>query len=136
MLQLPQGHQHEHHHGLHHVLSCSQPVWWCPLLIKEDRSAVGHAQCVATFGIIYFYFFMADLLYLQVELTTTALENTQTAAGRSLAREVAGKYLRNVAKSFANTGAIFEKYNCEEEGKPGSGGEYDVQVGVLFSETI
>ena len=48
--------------------------------------------------------------------------------GRSLAREVAGKYLKNVVKSFANTGAIFEKYNCEEEGKPGGGGEYDVQV--------
>ena len=58
----------------------------------------------------------------------TALENTHTAMGRSLAREVAGKYLKNVVKSFANTGAIFEKYNCEEEGKPGGGGEYDVQV--------
>jgi len=79
---------------------------------------------------------MADLLYLQVELTTTALENTQTAAGRSLAREVAGRYLRNVATSFTNTGAIFEKYNCEEEGKPGGGGEYDVQEGFGWTNGV
>jgi len=71
-----------------------------------------------------------------VELTTTALENTQTDTGRNLAREVAGKYLRNVAKSFANTGAIFEKYNCEEEGKPGSGGEYDVQEGFGWTNGV
>ena len=61
-------------------------------------------------------------------MTVTALENTNTEKGRQLARGLAEKYLRNVAKSFSNTGAIFEKYNCEEEGKPGGGGEYDVQV--------
>eukprot|EP00090_Calanus_glacialis_P007349 TRINITY_DN15795_c0_g1_i1.p1 TRINITY_DN15795_c0_g1~~TRINITY_DN15795_c0_g1_i1.p1 ORF type:complete len:576 (-),score=166.82 TRINITY_DN15795_c0_g1_i1:129-1856(-) len=71
-----------------------------------------------------------------VELTVTALENTHTAMGRSLAREVAGKYLKNVVKSFANTGAIFEKYNCEEEGKPGGGGEYDVQEGFGWTNGV
>ena len=65
-------------------------------------------------------------------MTVTALENTNTEKGRQLARGLAEKYLRNVAKSFSNTGAIFEKYNCEEEGKPGGGGEYDVQV--IFAE--
>ena len=69
-------------------------------------------------------------------MTVTALENTQTTTGRQLARELAGKYLRNVYKSFANTGAIFEKYNCEEEGKPGGGGEYDVQVGVCYEYSL
>eukprot|EP00092_Neocalanus_flemingeri_P028461 GFUD01030905.1.p1 GENE.GFUD01030905.1~~GFUD01030905.1.p1 ORF type:complete len:578 (+),score=170.64 GFUD01030905.1:384-2117(+) len=71
-----------------------------------------------------------------VEMTVTALENTQTTSGRQLAKEVAGKYLRNVYKSFANTGAIFEKYNCEEEGKPGGGGEYDVQEGFGWTNGV
>jgi len=71
-----------------------------------------------------------------VEMTVTALDNTQTIAGRQMAREVAGKYLRNVYKSFANTGAIFEKYNCEEEGKPGEGGEYDVQEGFGWTNGV
>jgi len=71
-----------------------------------------------------------------VELTVTALENTHTAMGRSLAREVAGKFLKNVAKSFTNTGAIFEKYNCDEEGKPGGGGEYDVQEGFGWTNGV
>jgi len=71
-----------------------------------------------------------------VEMTVTALENTNTDRGRQLARELAGKYLRNVAKSFANTGAIFEKYNCEEEGKPGGGGEYDVQEGFGWTNGV
>jgi len=71
-----------------------------------------------------------------VELTVTALEHTHTAVGRSMAREVAGKYLNNVFKSFANTGAIFEKYNCEEEGKPGGGGEYDVQEGFGWTNGV
>ena len=58
----------------------------------------------------------------------TALENSDTDEGKKLAQEIAEKYLRNVQISFENTGAIYEKYNCEQQGLAGGGGEYAVQV--------
>jgi len=71
-----------------------------------------------------------------VEITVTALENSDTDEGKKLAQEIAEKYLRNVQISFENTGAIYEKYNCEQQGSAGGGGEYAVQEGFGWTNGV
>lgn len=71
-----------------------------------------------------------------VELTVTALENTETDLGRKLAEQVAHKFLNNVLNSYSASGNIYEKYNCSQTGKPGGGGEYDVQEGFGWTNGV
>ena len=80
-------------------------------------------------------------------MQVVSLEKTNTSAGRSLARQIANNFLNNVLRSIQysdaatfgdngmldcrseeRSGNIYEKYNCTGAGRPGGGGEYDVQV--------
>ena len=42
----------------------------------------------------------------------------------------------NVYSSWLSSGAIWEKYSCEEEGQPGGGGEYHVQTGFGWTNGV
>ena len=73
-----------------------------------------------------------------VEIVITALENVEnisknTGAG-DLAIDLAQKFVQNVYHTLQNTGAIFEKYNCN--GAAGEGGEYDVQEGFGWTNGV
>jgi len=72
-----------------------------------------------------------------VEMVVTALENSNTTEGRDHARTVSEMFVRNVHRSWSSSGAIFEKYNCEESGGgAGAGGEYDVQEGFGWTNGV
>ncbi|PSC73401.1 putative trehalase [Micractinium conductrix] len=49
--------------------------------------------------------------------------------GQDLARVIAERFLRTVYATWAETGRMFEKFNAEEVGLPGGGGEYEVVDG-------
>lgn len=49
--------------------------------------------------------------------------------GRPLARALAGSFLRSATAGLRSDGAFHEKYDCEEVGARGGGGEYPPQVG-------
>ena len=78
-----------------------------------------------------------------------SLEKTNSTVGQSLAKTIASNFLNNVLRyglviykglvknpsllagerrSEERSGNIYEKYNCTGAGRPGGGGEYDVQV--------
>merc|ERR1712192_23812 len=71
-----------------------------------------------------------------VEMTVVSLEKTNTSMGRSLAKEIANNFLNNVLRSEESSGNIYEKYNCTGAGRPGGGGEYDVQEGFGWTNGV
>ena len=38
--------------------------------------------------------------------------------------------------SWQSSGALYEKYSCEEDGQPGGGGEYSVQTGFGWTNGV
>jgi len=71
-----------------------------------------------------------------VEMTVVSLEKTNTSVGRSLAKQIANNFLNNVLRSEESSGNIYEKYNCTGAGRPGGGGEYDVQEGFGWTNGV
>ncbi|KAI7838237.1 hypothetical protein COHA_007983 [Chlorella ohadii] len=51
------------------------------------------------------------------------------AAGDALAREIAQRFLSTVYATYLETGRMYEKFNVEQIGIPGGGGEYEVVDG-------
>ena len=88
----------------------------------------------------WFIFFSKSMSHFQV----VSLEKTNSTVGRNMAKTIANNFLNNVLRSIQfsfgwvmelltcrseeRSGNIFEKYNCTGAGRPGGGGEYDVQV--------
>ena len=116
------------------------------------QAAVGLSKCVAAIG-------GNDCEYCQQQSTNNlsfmnqvvSLEKTNSTVGQSLAKTIANNFLNNVLRyrlviykgfvknppllarerrSEERSGNIYEKYNCTGAGRPGGGGEYDVQVGL------
>jgi alpha,alpha-trehalase len=54
---------------------------------------------------------------------------------RDLAREIAGRWIATVARTYAETGKMLEKYDVEER-KPGGGGEYPTQDGFGWTNGV
>ena len=87
-----------------------------------------------------FIFFSKSMSHFQV----VSLEKTNSTVGRNMAKTIANNFLNNVLRSIQfsywwamelltcrseeSSGNIYEKYNCTGAGRPGGGGEYDVQV--------
>lgn len=72
-----------------------------------------------------------------VEITVTSLELLNSSRSVALARQMANKFLNNVYRSFKDSnGKIFEKYDCQTVGRPGGGGEYDVQEGFGWTNGV
>jgi len=71
-----------------------------------------------------------------VEVLVTSLMNLNSTKARNAAQEVAESYLRNVYASFQGKEIMYEKYNCEQIGKAGAGGEYPVQEGFGWSNGV
>ena len=111
---------------------------------------MGLPKCVAAIG-------GNDCEYCQQQSTNNlsfmnqvvSLEKTNSTVGQSLAKTIASNFLNNVLRyglliykgfvkkpsllacerrSEERSGNIYEKYNCTGAGRPGGGGEYDVQV--------
>jgi len=71
-----------------------------------------------------------------VEMVVTALENSGTAGGLGLARLTAQSFVTNVHSGWLSSGAVYEKYSCEEGGGAGQGGEYEVQTGFGWTNGV
>jgi alpha,alpha-trehalase len=53
----------------------------------------------------------------------------------SLARDVAGRWLATVCRTYRETGKLLEKYDVEQE-RPGGGGEYPLQDGFGWTNGV
>merc|ERR1712013_243061 len=69
-------------------------------------------------------------------MTVVSLEKTNSTVGQSLAKTIASNFLNNVLRSEERSGNIYEKYNCTGAGRPGGGGEYDVQEGFGWTNGV
>ncbi|CAL8082201.1 unnamed protein product [Orchesella dallaii] len=67
-----------------------------------------------------------------------ALDKTGDEEAKSLAFELADKWIRNNYKAFLQSSPnhMFEKYDVTTEGLPGGGGEYDVVVGFGWTNGV
>lgn len=71
------------------------------------------------------------------ELIVTGLENTLDPKAKKLAFGLVDKWLQNVYVSYVQSGRkMFEKYDVEQIGLPGGGGEYEVQEGFGWSNGV
>ncbi|KAJ8727901.1 hypothetical protein PYW08_016286 [Mythimna loreyi] len=69
----------------------------------------------------------------EVSIVVNALENIGTAEAKALAVEVAQTFVRSCHWGFQEYKQMFEKYDAENPGKYGGGGEYNVQFGFGWS---
>lgn len=71
------------------------------------------------------------------ELIVTGLENVQDSRAKELARDLVDNWVKNVYASYVQSGQkMFEKYDVEQIGLPGGGGEYEVQEGFGWSNGV
>jgi alpha,alpha-trehalase len=64
-----------------------------------------------------------------------ALDGLARYSEVDLAREIARRWVKTVARTFAETGKMLEKYDVEER-KPGGGGEYPTQDGFGWTNGV
>ncbi|XP_044145509.1 trehalase isoform X1 [Bufo gargarizans] len=64
------------------------------------------------------------------------LEKTQSKKAQDIAFSLAQKWVTVNYKAYDKYKAMFEKYNVEGDGKPGGGGEYDVQLGFGWTNGV
>ncbi|XP_059608546.1 trehalase isoform X2 [Phlebotomus argentipes] len=64
------------------------------------------------------------------------LDNLKDQRAKDLARSWATRWVHSNYIAFNDTHAMFEKYDAEELGGHGSGGEYDVQIGFGWSNGV
>ncbi|XP_073458610.1 trehalase isoform X2 [Aquarana catesbeiana] len=64
------------------------------------------------------------------------LEKTQSPKAQEIAFKLAQKWVTSNFRAFKKYNAMFEKYDVEGDGKPGGGGEYEVQLGFGWSNGV
>ncbi|CAN2387887.1 trehalase (brush-border membrane glycoprotein) [Pristimantis euphronides] len=64
------------------------------------------------------------------------LERTESKKAKDIAFSLARKWVQVNYVAFKEYKAMFEKYNVEGDGKPGGGGEYDVQLGFGWTNGV
>ncbi|KAM5131901.1 trehalase [Mantella aurantiaca] len=64
------------------------------------------------------------------------LEKTQSAKAKEIAFKLAQKWVVTNYNAFKEYDAMFEKYHVDDDGKPGGGGEYEVQLGFGWSNGV
>lgn len=69
----------------------------------------------------------------EVSIVVNAIDNIGTEESRVLALEVAQTFVRSCHWGFLEYKQMFEKYDAENPGKFGGGGEYNVQFGFGWS---
>ena len=69
----------------------------------------------------------------EVSIVVNAIENIGTVEAKALALEVAQTFVRSCHWGFLEYKQMFEKYDAENPGKFGGGGEYNVQFGFGWS---
>ena len=71
------------------------------------------------------------------EILITGLHNSGQDRAQKLAKGLAEKWMMNVYVSYVQSGKkMFEKYDVEQVGLPGGGGEYEVQEGFGWSNGV
>ncbi|XP_018408353.1 PREDICTED: trehalase [Nanorana parkeri] len=70
------------------------------------------------------------------QMVIEGLENTQSAKAKDIAFRLAQKWVNVNYNAFKKYNAMFEKYDVEGDGKPGGGGEYEVQLGFGWSNGV
>jgi alpha,alpha-trehalase len=68
-------------------------------------------------------------------LQWVAVEGLEKSGQTALARDIAHRWLDTVARTYAETGKMLEKYDIEER-KPGGGGEYPTQDGFGWTNGV
>ncbi|BFG05708.1 mucin-5AC [Drosophila madeirensis] len=64
------------------------------------------------------------------------LHNLGTPEARAMSERWAHRWVKNNYEAYAQTGFMFEKYNCEQFGSGGGGGEYQNQTGFGWTNGI
>ncbi|XP_068096938.1 trehalase isoform X2 [Hyperolius riggenbachi] len=64
------------------------------------------------------------------------LEKTQSAKAKEIAFKLAQKWVQVNYDAYKKYNAMYEKYDVEGDGKPGGGGEYEVQLGFGWSNGV
>ncbi|XP_056400762.1 trehalase isoform X2 [Hyla sarda] len=64
------------------------------------------------------------------------LEKTQSKRAREIAFSLAQKWVKVNFDAYKKYKAMFEKYDVEGDGKPGGGGEYEVQLGFGWTNGV
>ena len=71
------------------------------------------------------------------EILVTGLDSSGQPKAQELAKGLADKWMKNVYASYVQSGKkMFEKYDVEQVGLPGGGGEYEVQEGFGWSNGV
>ena len=70
------------------------------------------------------------------EIMEAALRESGASEGRTLAFSLAKKWLETNYIAWKQTGHMYEKYDVNIKGKPGHGGEYNVQVGFGWTNGV
>ncbi|XP_063825247.1 uncharacterized protein LOC135074796 [Ostrinia nubilalis] len=71
-----------------------------------------------------------------VSIVVNALEALGSEEGKKVAFDVAQTWVRACRKGFVENKQMFEKYDAEQPGKVGGGGEYVVQFGFGWSNGV
>eukprot|EP01023_Acetabularia_acetabulum_P014152 TRINITY_DN16954_c1_g1_i3.p1 TRINITY_DN16954_c1_g1~~TRINITY_DN16954_c1_g1_i3.p1 ORF type:complete len:398 (-),score=42.47 TRINITY_DN16954_c1_g1_i3:83-1276(-) len=69
-------------------------------------------------------------------LIIDGLQNSNYEKGIQLSQELIKKWLQTNYDGYCKYGYMFEKYNCEEWGESGGGGEYAPQVGFGWTNGV
>ncbi|GKV53286.1 hypothetical protein SLEP1_g59818 [Rubroshorea leprosula] len=64
------------------------------------------------------------------------LARSKLIEARSMAKEIAERWIRTNYVAYKKTGAMHEKYDVEKCGESGGGGEYVVQTGFGWSNGV
>ncbi|XP_014664066.1 PREDICTED: trehalase-like [Priapulus caudatus] len=70
------------------------------------------------------------------EIMVTSLSKMSIEEAKSKAVDLAQLWIFNTWLIHNSTGKMYEKFNCEESGEPGGGGEYDVQDGFGWTNGV
>jgi len=68
-------------------------------------------------------------------LQWVAIDGLARSGEVALARDIAGRWLETVARTYGETGKMLEKYDVEER-RPGGGGEYPLQDGFGWTNGV
>ncbi|KPJ02593.1 Trehalase [Papilio xuthus] len=71
-----------------------------------------------------------------VSVTVNALRALGTREAKQIAFDIAQKWVRACLKGFTDNKQMFEKYDVEQPGRIGGGGEYTVQAGFGWSNGV
>ncbi|XP_053307913.1 trehalase [Spea bombifrons] len=64
------------------------------------------------------------------------LEQSSSTKAKEIAFSLAQKWVQTNYEAYKQYNAMFEKYDVEDGGKPGGGGEYEVQLGFGWSNGV